>query len=158
MLLCVHEDEALSMKCVYKGFAHFRECRESVFDKTRSEKPVTSISDENIKKVKKLTERMPRHLTDDHDDQKQAHLEASQDFVETANATPNFLNSIVTQKESGVSGKSLKRYGKAWNGVFLHHLDKIISEQKRYASKRCSSSFLVVNVLSTLNFNLRNHG
>lgn len=38
----------------------------------------------------------PHHLTDD---QKQVLLEASHDFVETANATPNLLNCIVTENE-----------------------------------------------------------
>ncbi|GFS79450.1 protein GVQW3 [Trichonephila clavipes] len=53
----VHEDQALSMKCVYEWYTPFREGRKSVSDK--SEKPTTSISDENIKKVRKL-------ITKDH--------------------------------------------------------------------------------------------
>ncbi|GFT63220.1 uncharacterized protein TNCV_4747161 [Trichonephila clavipes] len=40
---------------------------------------------------------VPHHL---NDDQKQKRLEASQDFVETADATSNFLNCIVTEDES----------------------------------------------------------
>ncbi|GFY15308.1 hypothetical protein TNCV_1571191 [Trichonephila clavipes] len=55
MLVRVHEDQALSMKCVYEWFTHFRESREIVSDKTRSGRPATSISDENIEKVRKLT-------------------------------------------------------------------------------------------------------
>ncbi|GFW76357.1 hypothetical protein TNCV_1581361 [Trichonephila clavipes] len=55
MLERVHEDQALSMKRVYEWLAHFREGQVSVSDKTRSRKPVTSVSDENIEKVRKLT-------------------------------------------------------------------------------------------------------
>ncbi|GFV63249.1 HTH_48 domain-containing protein [Trichonephila clavipes] len=54
MLVRVHEDRALSMKCVYDWFACFREDRGSVCDKTRSGSPATSVSDENIEKVTKL--------------------------------------------------------------------------------------------------------
>ncbi|GFY11050.1 HTH_48 domain-containing protein [Trichonephila clavipes] len=54
MLVHVHEDQALSMKYVYKWFVHFQEGRESVSDKACSRRPATSISDENIEKVRKL--------------------------------------------------------------------------------------------------------
>ncbi|GFV86191.1 uncharacterized protein TNCV_671881 [Trichonephila clavipes] len=54
MLLRVHEEQALSIKCVYEWFAHFREGQESVFDKTCSGRPSTSVSDENIEKVRNL--------------------------------------------------------------------------------------------------------
>ncbi|GFS47846.1 hypothetical protein TNCV_3598441 [Trichonephila clavipes] len=39
------------MKCVYELFARFREGREIVFDKPCSERPATSVSDENIEKI-----------------------------------------------------------------------------------------------------------
>ncbi|GFX52478.1 nitric oxide synthase, brain [Trichonephila clavipes] len=48
------EDQSLSMKSVYEWFARFREGRESVSDNPRSERPSTSVSDENIAKVSKL--------------------------------------------------------------------------------------------------------
>ena len=54
MLVRVHEDQTLSMKCVYQWFARFREGQESVFDNPRSGRPATSVSDENIEKVEKL--------------------------------------------------------------------------------------------------------
>ncbi|GFT87871.1 uncharacterized protein TNCV_799771 [Trichonephila clavipes] len=50
----VHEHQALSMKCVYECFARFRKGRKSVSDKTRCGRPATSVSDENIEKVRKL--------------------------------------------------------------------------------------------------------
>ncbi|GFW30089.1 transposable element Tc1 transposase [Trichonephila clavipes] len=49
-------------------FAHFREGRESVSDKTRSVRPVTSVSDESIEKVRKLATkdgRLAVHMTAD---------------------------------------------------------------------------------------------
>ncbi|GFV19739.1 hypothetical protein TNCV_479651 [Trichonephila clavipes] len=55
MLVRAHVDQALSMKCVYEGFIHFRESPEMVSDKTRSGKTTTSINDENIVKVRELT-------------------------------------------------------------------------------------------------------
>ncbi|GFV56508.1 protein GVQW3 [Trichonephila clavipes] len=54
MLVRVHEDQVLSMKCAYEWFARFREGRESVSDKTPSGRPSTFVIDENIEKVKKL--------------------------------------------------------------------------------------------------------
>ncbi|GFX21895.1 hypothetical protein TNCV_2311731 [Trichonephila clavipes] len=45
ILVRVHEDQALSMKCVYQWYTRFREGRESVSDKTRSGKPVTLTKD-----------------------------------------------------------------------------------------------------------------
>ncbi|GFT96054.1 hypothetical protein TNCV_313301 [Trichonephila clavipes] len=54
MLVRVREDQALSVKCVNEWFARFRESRESVPDKTRSGRPATSVSDENIEKMRKL--------------------------------------------------------------------------------------------------------
>ncbi|GFU23293.1 HTH_48 domain-containing protein [Trichonephila clavipes] len=42
------------MKCVYEWFTHFRKGRKNVSNKTRGVRPTTSISDENIEKVKKL--------------------------------------------------------------------------------------------------------
>ncbi|GFT21537.1 hypothetical protein TNCV_2307611 [Trichonephila clavipes] len=50
----VYEDQALSMKCVYEWFIRVGEGRESISDNSRSERPVTSVSDENIEKVSKL--------------------------------------------------------------------------------------------------------
>ncbi|GFU13779.1 hypothetical protein TNCV_939881 [Trichonephila clavipes] len=44
MLVLVSKNQALSMKCV----ARFREDRESVSHNLRSERPVTSVSNENI--------------------------------------------------------------------------------------------------------------
>ncbi|GFW73068.1 uncharacterized protein TNCV_831871 [Trichonephila clavipes] len=58
MLVRVYEDQALPMKCV--PVAHqFSKGRESVFDSPRSERLATSVSDENIEKVRKL-------ITKDH--------------------------------------------------------------------------------------------
>ncbi|GFW92914.1 uncharacterized protein TNCV_3495471 [Trichonephila clavipes] len=54
MRVRVYEDQALSMKCVYEWFTRFREGRESVSDNTRSERPLASISDENIEKMNNL--------------------------------------------------------------------------------------------------------
>ncbi|GFW32968.1 hypothetical protein TNCV_1775331 [Trichonephila clavipes] len=53
MLIPVSEDQALSMKCVYERFAHFREGRESVSDNPRSGRLAISVSDENIEKERK---------------------------------------------------------------------------------------------------------
>ncbi|GFT12200.1 hypothetical protein TNCV_4004841 [Trichonephila clavipes] len=47
---------------------------------------------------------------------------------------------------TGVSDRSLKRNGKAWDDLLLHHIDGKRSEQKNIASKRCSSPFLIVKV------------
>ncbi|GFX77067.1 hypothetical protein TNCV_1072671 [Trichonephila clavipes] len=91
---------------------------------------------------------VPHRLTDD---QKQACLEVSKDFVEIAEVIPNFLNCIFTALESWC----LERNGKACNGVLLHDLFGKMSEQKNRASKRCSSPFLIVKALSTRNFYLR---
>ncbi|GFV36944.1 hypothetical protein TNCV_4545321 [Trichonephila clavipes] len=49
------------MKCVREWFARFRECWESVSDKSHREKPGNSISDENIEKVNITQERSYRH-------------------------------------------------------------------------------------------------
>ncbi|GFX31111.1 HTH_48 domain-containing protein [Trichonephila clavipes] len=54
VLVRVHEYQTLSTKCVYEWFASFREGRESVSDNPCSERPSTSVSDENIEKVSKL--------------------------------------------------------------------------------------------------------
>ncbi|GFT74362.1 protein GVQW3 [Trichonephila clavipes] len=54
ILVRVHEDQTLFMKNVYGWFAGFREGLGNVSDKPRSEKPVTSIRDKNIEKVRKL--------------------------------------------------------------------------------------------------------
>ncbi|GFT02123.1 protein GVQW3 [Trichonephila clavipes] len=54
MLVRVYEDQALSVNCMYEWFAHFREGRENVSYNPRSERPVTSVSDENLEKVSKL--------------------------------------------------------------------------------------------------------
>ncbi|GFS47287.1 protein GVQW3 [Trichonephila clavipes] len=62
MLIRVYEDQALSMKCVYEWFARFREGQKSVSDNFRSEKPPTSVSNENIEKVSKLI-MLDRRLT-----------------------------------------------------------------------------------------------
>ncbi|GFT39352.1 hypothetical protein TNCV_2422601 [Trichonephila clavipes] len=53
MLVRVHENQVLSMKCVNEWFARFREGRESASDKTRSGRQVT-VCGENIEKVWKL--------------------------------------------------------------------------------------------------------
>ncbi|CAL1274183.1 unnamed protein product [Larinioides sclopetarius] len=58
---------------------------------------VQQIVSQNLGMRKTCCLLVPHHLTDD---QKQAHLQASQDFVETADAPPNFLNFIVTEDES----------------------------------------------------------
>ncbi|GFT37168.1 hypothetical protein TNCV_1126371 [Trichonephila clavipes] len=50
MLAHVYEDQALSINCVYEWFTRFREGWECVSDNPRSERPVTSVSDENIEK------------------------------------------------------------------------------------------------------------
>ncbi|GFW74008.1 histone-lysine N-methyltransferase SETMAR [Trichonephila clavipes] len=47
------------------------------------------------------------------------------------------------------SGTTLKRNGKTWNGVLLHHLVGKFSEQKNDASERFSLPFLIVKALST---------
>ncbi|GFU84960.1 HTH_48 domain-containing protein [Trichonephila clavipes] len=54
MLVRVHEDQTLSVKCAYEWFFRFREGRECVSEKTHSGKPVTSVSVESIEKVRKL--------------------------------------------------------------------------------------------------------
>ncbi|GFV66380.1 protein GVQW3 [Trichonephila clavipes] len=54
ILIRIYEDQTLSMKCMYEWFTRFREGRESVSDNLRSERPVTSVRDENIEKVSKL--------------------------------------------------------------------------------------------------------
>ncbi|GFW62967.1 protein GVQW3 [Trichonephila clavipes] len=54
MLVHVHEDQELSLKCVYEWLARFREGRESVSHKTCSGRPASSINDENIENVRKL--------------------------------------------------------------------------------------------------------
>ncbi|GFT52946.1 uncharacterized protein TNCV_1460461 [Trichonephila clavipes] len=51
MLIRVYEDQALSMKFVFEWFSRFRGGRESVSDKPRSERPATSVSDENVEKT-----------------------------------------------------------------------------------------------------------
>ncbi|GFW09923.1 HTH_48 domain-containing protein [Trichonephila clavipes] len=53
MLVRVYENQALSMKCVYEWLTRFREGWKSVSFKTRSGRPATSVSDENIEKVRK---------------------------------------------------------------------------------------------------------
>ncbi|GFT67228.1 uncharacterized protein TNCV_783701 [Trichonephila clavipes] len=58
MLVCIHEYQALSMKCLLQWLARFQEDGEKVSDKTHSERPATSVSDESIEKVRKLTVRM----------------------------------------------------------------------------------------------------
>ncbi|GFW43290.1 hypothetical protein TNCV_2923381 [Trichonephila clavipes] len=50
MVVRVYENQALSMKGVYEWFARFRENRESASHNRCSERPVTSINDENIQK------------------------------------------------------------------------------------------------------------
>ncbi|GFU30769.1 hypothetical protein TNCV_1444731 [Trichonephila clavipes] len=50
MLVCVFDNQALSMKCVYEWFARFRVHLESASDQTRRVRPATSVSDENIVK------------------------------------------------------------------------------------------------------------
>ncbi|GFV54023.1 hypothetical protein TNCV_3724561 [Trichonephila clavipes] len=92
------------MKCVHEWFARFREGYSSVSDNPRSGRPVISVSDENIEKMR-----------------------------------------------PDVSGTTLKRNGKAWNGVLLHHLIGKRSEQKYHASKQCSSPFMTVKTLSSGN-------
>ncbi|GFU95436.1 hypothetical protein TNCV_4787711 [Trichonephila clavipes] len=42
----VHDDQAISMKCVYVWLSHFREGLENVSDKTRSGRSSISVSDE----------------------------------------------------------------------------------------------------------------
>ncbi|GFV11655.1 hypothetical protein TNCV_976441 [Trichonephila clavipes] len=54
-----------------------------------------------------------------------------------------------------VSGTTLKRNGKAWNDVLLHHRIGKRSEQKNAVSKRCSSHVLIVKALLTKNLYLR---
>ncbi|GFT03415.1 hypothetical protein TNCV_2985771 [Trichonephila clavipes] len=51
MLVRVYEDQALSMKFVYKWLARFQEGRESVSDNPRRGRLAISVSDENIGKV-----------------------------------------------------------------------------------------------------------
>lgn len=94
--------------------------QESVFDKPCSGIPAISVSDENIETVRKLltkdhvllmncrltvnlySKSLPEFNDEKNmlllcaDNQKQARLQASQDFVET----PNILNCIVTEDES----------------------------------------------------------
>ncbi|GFU04616.1 transposable element Tc3 transposase [Trichonephila clavipes] len=53
MLVRVYEDQALSMKCAYEWFTRFREGRKCVSDRPRSGRLAISISDENIKKVRR---------------------------------------------------------------------------------------------------------
>ncbi|GFW03746.1 uncharacterized protein TNCV_2538571 [Trichonephila clavipes] len=54
MLVCVYEDQALSMKCVYEWFARFREDRVNASDNPRGERLLTSVNDESIEKMNKL--------------------------------------------------------------------------------------------------------
>ncbi|GFT75752.1 hypothetical protein TNCV_3125471 [Trichonephila clavipes] len=54
MIVRVHEYQVFSMRCVYEWFTRNQEGRENVSDKTRSGRPATSVSDENIEKVRKL--------------------------------------------------------------------------------------------------------
>ncbi|GFW81891.1 hypothetical protein TNCV_2885651 [Trichonephila clavipes] len=54
ILVRVQEDQALCMKCTYECFVCFREGQESVSDKTRCGRSETSISVENIEKMRKL--------------------------------------------------------------------------------------------------------
>ncbi|GFV55909.1 hypothetical protein TNCV_1390251 [Trichonephila clavipes] len=64
MRVRVHEDNLskgdISMKCVHKGIE-----RESASDKTHSGRSVTSISDENIEKVRKLITKAVRKIADE---------------------------------------------------------------------------------------------
>ncbi|GFW46002.1 HTH_48 domain-containing protein [Trichonephila clavipes] len=53
-LVRAYEDQALSMKCVYEWFAHFREGRESVSENPSSGRLAIPVSDENIEKVRRL--------------------------------------------------------------------------------------------------------
>ncbi|GFX86318.1 hypothetical protein TNCV_2562001 [Trichonephila clavipes] len=48
----VYEDQTMSMKCEYDCYSRLQEGRDSVSDNPRSGRPVTSASDENIKKFK----------------------------------------------------------------------------------------------------------
>ncbi|GFX13095.1 HTH_48 domain-containing protein [Trichonephila clavipes] len=58
---------------------------------------VRQIATQNLVMTKTCCGLLPNLLTDD---QKQISLEASQNFIETADATPNFLNYIVSKDES----------------------------------------------------------
>ncbi|GFT76086.1 hypothetical protein TNCV_1255651 [Trichonephila clavipes] len=65
MLVRVHEDQALYMKCVYEWLAHFREGSESVSDKICSGRPGTSVSDKSIKKETLFSHPDSRQLVSD---------------------------------------------------------------------------------------------
>ncbi|CAL1280182.1 unnamed protein product [Larinioides sclopetarius] len=58
---------------------------------------VRQIIAQNLRMRKKCCRLVPHHLIDN---QKQVRLQTSQDFDETADATPNFLNCMVTEDES----------------------------------------------------------
>ncbi|GFU01631.1 mariner Mos1 transposase [Trichonephila clavipes] len=110
-------------------------------------KPVRQIVSQNLEMTKACRRLVPHHFTDD---QKQARLEVSRDFVETADASPNFLNCIFTEDESCF------RYDpeteKAKHRMAVSCIISLEKEQKNHASKRCSSPFLIAKALSTRNF------
>ncbi|GFS82193.1 hypothetical protein TNCV_250381 [Trichonephila clavipes] len=81
MLVRVHEDQALSVKCVYEWLALFPEGRESASDKTRSGRPVTSFSDENTEKVRKLITKDRRLIVCMIADELQINLESMRQIV-----------------------------------------------------------------------------
>ncbi|GFT37299.1 histone-lysine N-methyltransferase SETMAR [Trichonephila clavipes] len=52
MLVRFHEDQELSMKCMYEWFARFREGRKSVSDKTRQEERQLPSVTKTLRKVR----------------------------------------------------------------------------------------------------------
>ncbi|GFY32725.1 hypothetical protein TNCV_4638311 [Trichonephila clavipes] len=54
------ELELMTRQCKYEWFTRFREGRERVSDKTHSDRQATSVSNENIEKVRKLITKDPR--------------------------------------------------------------------------------------------------
>ncbi|GFV98999.1 hypothetical protein TNCV_3390621 [Trichonephila clavipes] len=74
---------------------------------------------QNLEMRKTYCRLVPHHLTYN---QKQARSEGSQNFVETADVTPNFLNCIVTEDESwclrhGIIHKDIHPEGKTINAA-----------------------------------------
>ncbi|GFX20709.1 mariner Mos1 transposase [Trichonephila clavipes] len=77
---------------------------------------------------------VPHHLTHNV---KQACLDALQNFVETAEATPNFLNFIVTEDESWCLSYETAKHGMAFSCITS-------SEEKVRAEKSLIKTVLII--------------
>ena len=54
MLVQVYRTDAVSRKCVYDWFKHFREGKETVDDEPRSGRPSTSVTTDNIERARQM--------------------------------------------------------------------------------------------------------